>query len=948
MMRALRLFSLLFLVGLACFGKRAAAAAPAAAASGTNGGQGRGTVSREAALVGPVVPAVSKEVTTESRILYGQAIGAGREVLFKLERAPYWQRLSLAEGTWLPLPSGDLTGCHLAGNKDAIFVLNPALREILRYNSTTLALEKMARLPDNGMTYHGLAAGCLTDDAPLAVMSDHGAVPCDPKELTLDFYPVQHSYISSPLEAAFDYQASGDGTRVYCRPSGPPGRSRIPDTLRYVYHGPLSGFVREHANENDKHPTVSASCSFSPNEGILYPGSGRRPHKNLVNHFGDTSLVSLVSSPNLCVITRGDARTTPAVPAQCTFYSYYSETPWATVEVPEAGDVKFTDGSIYAGRLWLDPASLTLAVWHLDQKLTLHTLEKSAVPQTQTPVLLNYPDCYVPRGAAFHFKAQVLGAAAAQLSATETPADFTVGADGSMDWQAPQLAAQAEAVLRVKLAGGEAASEFQIALQLGGEQPVVAVSPTVVEAVKLENNTRLPPAKKGGYAKGLSDEDKIENEKEAFASALKIGFAVPLKSRLYRSDTPIETVLPGLDDYLALQMKDKSLALFSVREWKVAGSQMLGDTSIPFMGGDAVYLYDTLTRLLTRHALPGFALTHRYQVPGNARLVGLAVGETASGPLTLALEEMNRGSLLVLDKQTLTATKWAPYAPPADSFSATQLLAEMLRKESTVQIPASSDGRLVLLPGGVLMISAALTTDFSYARSVQLWHEGSTAPKIDGLFSAGRGFFRGYPHINVPMDDKGNVLSHCGSYYTSSKTVDHGTKINFFATDDARLLLRLDCVEVLDFPDAQVEGSDRHRQVVPMGEKNLVTVISRGGNMLQVIALDMAAVSRVIHPGSAHVTSHPNPIVLEGRTLEYQLALNNPAGVSSYQLIGEIPGASINNLGHFTFRAPPKLEKPMQLNIVIQLHLKSGLTALHKFPLYVLPLPGAAAKTKQR
>ncbi|MDI1313817.1 hypothetical protein [Prosthecobacter sp.] len=936
-MRASRLFSLVFLIGLA----------------GTNGTRGQSGASREAALTGPVVPAVSKELTTESRILYGQAIGEGREVLFKLERAPYWQRLSLAEGTWLPLPPGDLSGCHVAGNKDALFVLNPGLREIRRYNAATLTLEKTARLPDNSMTYHGITAGCLTDDAPLAVMSGLGAVPCDPKELTVDVYPVQHGYFPSPLEDAFDYQASGDGTLVYCRPSGPPGRSRSPTTLRYEYHGPLRGFDRKHASENDQSPTVSASCFFSWGEGILYPGSAKRPHKNLVNHFGNISVTALASSPNLCVITLGDARATPAVPAQCTFYSYYSQAPWATIEVPEVRDVTDRDGPKYAGRLWLDPASLTLAVWHRDQTLTLHTLDKAAVPQPQTPVLLNYPDCYVQRGAAFHFKPQVLGGAAAQVSATDTPPDFTVGADGSMDWQAPQMAAQKEVALRVKLAGGESPCEFNLALQLSGEQPVVAVSATVVEAIDLKNKTKVPSAKKGGSAQAVSEEDEIKNAEDAFASAIKIGFAVPLKSRLYRSDTPIETVLPGLDDYLALKMKDKSLALFSVREWKVAGRFMLGDTSLAFMGGDAVYLYDSLTRLLTRHALPGFALTHRYQLPDSARLVGLAVGETAAGPLTLALQEANRGSLLVLDKQTLTATKWAPHMP-AGPLVTTQLLAEMLRKTTPVQIPASSDGRLVLLPGGVLMISAALTMDFSNASRAQSWsgiqllNERSTAPKIDGLFSAGRGFSLGYSYSNVPMDDKGNVLSHCGSYYTSSKTVDHGTKINFFATDDARLLLRLDCVELLDFPDAQVEGSDRHRQVVPMGEKNLVTVISRGGSTLQVVALDMVAVTRAINPGSAHVTSHPNPIVLEGRTLDYQLAVNNPAGVSGYELRDAIPGASINNLGRFTFRAPAKLEKHMQLNIVIQIRLKSGVTALHKFPIYVLPLPGAMEKTKAR
>ncbi|MCF7787097.1 MAG: hypothetical protein K9N47_13305, partial [Prosthecobacter sp.] len=87
------------------------------------------------------------ELTTESRILHGAPLCEGREVIFRLEGAPYWKRLSLAEGKWLPLPMAEeeLAHCWVAGNKDAIFVLTPGAAETRRYNVATLALEKTAR-----------------------------------------------------------------------------------------------------------------------------------------------------------------------------------------------------------------------------------------------------------------------------------------------------------------------------------------------------------------------------------------------------------------------------------------------------------------------------------------------------------------------------------------------------------------------------------------------------------------------------------------------------------------------------------------------------------------------------------------------------------------------------------------------------------------------------------
>jgi hypothetical protein len=898
------------------------------------------------------------ELTTESRILFGAALCEGREVLFKLEGAPHWKRLSLAAGKWLPLPAEDLSGCHVAGNKEALFVLNPVLGEIRRYNAATLALEKSMRLPE-GTVYRGLAAGCLSDVAPLAVISEQGALACDPRELTTSAYEVLKAKEDLQLKERFYFLAAGDGSVVYARPYGKVESSNIPC---FEYQVGLSGYVAGKVDaSHEVLPTVGGLCAWDDFKGVHHPGMAENPGFQMPSGSGRGPLAN---SPNFYVLTRGldtPMRGMGLVGGTglllCSFYSYYSPEPWAVVAVvavPEAAGVPVAEWRSFAQRVWLDAEALTLAIWHEGQKITLHTVDRAILPAPATPVLLNYPDCHVPQGGNFRFTPQVLGAGV-QVATAQTPEGCTTAADGTLNWQVP-LAGQTPLVgfqMRLARAGAGAAPDpsaapttcaFEVILHLGGMQPVLAVAvPASVKHPKAE-----PPFGKRAPKPSLQEQKK--RAEEALALAVRSHRAVPLNSRYYVSARAIDRVLPGLTDYVALRLQDKTLALFSVRDWKVMGSHAIADTEQVFLAGDAVLLYSTVTRLLTRYALPDFKVTQRFQIPGPGRLAALGLGDQAAGPVTLLLAEGGAArvdavgqpitpgdGVLILDKQTLTPTKWAPYTPGTDPYWLSAITSTLQHQALPVQLLTSNDGRLVQMPSESkgLVISPGLTTGFG----VQGLISDQALPEFDRVFSAGASLVWEEQFSSKFGNDHGRYPSSCGNYFSCPKSEAGVTGIRLYATDDGRPLLDLACVELFDFNDrADVVGVSRRQQVQPLGEKNLLTILSRGGKVLQVAHLDLAAACRAVDPLGAYVTSHPFPVVLEGRTLEYQLTLNNPTALASCELVAKIPGATLSNLGHFTYHAPSGLAKSQQINVAVQIRLRNGDVAQHKFQVYVLAL----------
>ena len=708
---------------------------------------------------------------------------------------------------------------------------------------------------------------------------------------------------------------------------------------------------------------VAASCAWQP--GLTTPGTEKKTHELLLQipevgqvpeEQAKRTVGTLANSPNLYLISQeirsrkgGSSR-----PPQCILYSYDSEAPWATVDVPEAGDVQEEDWESFKRRVWLDPGSLTLAVWHHDQTITLHTLDKSTIPPPQTPVLLNYPDCYALRGESFHFSPLVLGGTA-QLTVADAPAGLAQGADGALDWHVPAAALPRQVTFAMKITGTQQTQhpcEVKFQIQLGGEAPIVAmpVSADLEAAGKF-------------LANGTTAGAKLP--------------LVPLKSRIYKTDRPIMRMESGLNDYLALRMADKSLDLLSLKDLKVAGSIKLKDTTFAFMAGDVVFTYDSETRQLTRHALPGFTLTGRFQMPGTAKFYGLGVGVHPAGPLTVLIEEkvlINQPGYLptatamecfalVLDKQTLAVGKWAPYngqRKPGESTSIIQNILHGLRS-APGQIPTSDNGRLLSFPTGLVMISPALSVDFDYskhpievvrahlARDWAIDHQSSPAaiasPTGGRVFWNSAMYFNNYPSFDIGTWMDGLGVSRCGNYVAGLKNENSDRyNLRLFSADDGRPLLNLAGLDLLKIEDGKQDV--KHQQLCLLGDKNQVVVLSRGGKLLQVVDFDLAAACQTINPDSAYVTSHPFPIVAAGRVFSYQVTVNNPAVVSSYELRDQVPGASIDAQGLLTYQAPPQLAESQQINIPILIRFKNGETALHQFPIYTIALKPTASGGK--
>lgn len=897
----------------------------------------------------------STVLTTESPILYGLPMREGREVLFRLDGAPYWKRLSLAEGKWLPLPAEDLSLCVLAGNKEALFVLNPAERELRRFDAESLKLEKTAQLPQT-LTFTGLAAGCLTSSGPLALVHAQGVLACRPKDLVLELYPqLRQETGSVPPEKRDYYTASGDGLGLW----GLKVKKDISANLWAMrYLGPLRGFAPNgHQPQTvppvGSQPTVSASCPWS--RGANFPGMKPEAANEVLARPGSGTLGPLANSPNFYEVRR-ESRSREGLVLrlpQCAFYSYGSAEPWATADVPEAGDEPPGEWESFSRRVWLDVTCLKFAIWHHERTITLHSLKKEiAAAKPQAPVLLNYPDCHVARGSAFHFAPQFLGEPPKVTADDDVPPGFAQGAGGIMDWLVPETALARQVAFgmtAVPRLPDQSLCKIRLALQLEGMPPPVAVPPT------------------------LRAESAAQAVAEAGMGRTTVPM-VPLKSFLHECESPVECVLPGLDDYLALLHTNRRLVLFSVEEQKAVGSCQLEEPETAFMAGDVVLIFNQTLRELTRRSLPDFTVTHRYALPMTAKgLSALGTGRGPAGPVTLLMKEdapkIRPGSkvppyytptlnkVVILDKQTLGIGLWAPYVPPQDAADRLTTGLEMVAawmRGVPVALPASQDGRLVAFPFGRLMISPRLTLGFAPEgqQLLPLALSGRTAmptttPTADRVFYDGHMVLDGQPALEIQKDSSSMntpVMSLCGDCVATLRKEEDNTLVALLSPDDGRPLLGVAGLDVLAVQDGEMDS--RRRQVMPLGDKNLLAVLSRGGRLLQVMELDLSTLCRGLSPDSAYVTSHPFTIVTEGRTLDYQVMVNNPAAVDHYELRDTVDGASITNQGLLTYRAPLKLPTSRLVSIAILIRLKSGASLLHQVPVYALALKPAKPAMK--
>jgi hypothetical protein len=179
-------------------------------------------------------------------------------------------------------------------------------------------------------------------------------------------------------------------------------------------------------------------------------------------------------------------------------------------------------------------------------------------------------------------------------------------------------------------------------------------------------------------------------------------------------------------------------------------------------------------------------------------------------------------------------------------------------------------------------------------------------------------------------------MSRCGNY-TVHPSYTEGKMLRVESTDGLRTLLYLAGVECYEI-DEDVTRREA-RPIAAFGRKNLLVALSNAGHVMQLIDFDLPSLYKEVNPDSTLVTSHPMPIVAEGRTLDYQMTFNNIDAVRTMRIRDRVEGATITAMGKFTYKAPTGLKESKTLVVGVELELKGGDVLLHEIPIYIIHIP---------
>lgn len=894
---------------------------------------------------------IRHEITTESPIQYGFPIAEGREELIRLEQAPYWKRLSLVKGEWLQLPDVDLSTAKLAGNKEALFVWLPTLHEIRRYRLADLALENSMKLPEE-ISIVNLTAGACSSGAPLALVTNQNVIACDPKSLSCDFIKTIPTSDRTSISTRIHFVSTGDGMGIKSHRDRKDTQLPCPE---FIYRGPVIGFPQtEHTlyAENDIRlgPELTVNPSFVVANTMEYPGADGAITKKTIWKSGET-LGTFANSPSYYVVSRHGASSTSNQTPLISLYSDFATHPVLTFDAPELLDLPSQERDRLDGRIWFDPYSLSVALWHHDKTITVRSFDKSKLPVPKTPALLNYPDTFVPRGGTFKFTPLILGDPKAKLSVDNAPAGFRVNQDGSMQWECAQDLPADELSVSVLLQDQSAQTSdgFGLPLRIGGVRPVLVLPHNLGEEAAAD------------AARAIST-----------GNGAKPNFAV-LNSHIHHSDRPIQKILPAVGDYISLQFRDGSVGLYSTKEWRVTVRHQFEPNASLFPAGNAILSYNPANRTLTRYLLPQLTPSGSLTMPGSTKLTAIGVGSLSTGPVTLFLEGVIARerymdldgiytfsylshALRIVDMETLREGKWAQFAPyegPGKDIDTQGVLQFYHGGASVLRLPTSSDGRVVVFPSGRLLVTPTITTD---CPSIPPTPISPSEPLVasstgDRIFESAQLHVAGMNGQNINYPLKAN-MSPCGNYVAQTQDILNAPKkrmaVSILSTENLEPLLQLPELDILKVT-RNFEQNRTEMQLYPMGDKNLLTLLSKDGSTLQIIDFNLPEVYKKVLPESVIVTSHPFPAVAAGNTMTYQIQVNNPEKVAGYQLRNPVEGAQVDSTGKFSYKAPQEVGAPMQVNVVIDLKLTNGQSISHTFPISVISpktKPAPASKGK--
>lgn len=451
-----------------------------------------------------VVTAASQtaKFPVEAAVVDLHEIAGGREVLMRLDGPPFWKRFSMTKNTWLPLPAGNLANAYVTGNLDAIFILDRGAAEIRKYSLADLRPLVGTKLAV-GNEYVAVLAGGNSARAPLYLLTkdDHWVLSCDTlqrRDMAFAIGDFQRRIRASETKFSVDYshQCIGDGLGFFSWPRGDTGRQYA---LGFVNDAVgLKGFNFNNVLEGGA--CVATTYGVNPANGgwmwhVLTPDGKMETTKEPPFHPGYYRRWGMPTSPAVGRLAAQNIREVPVRESRIELCSYFDSSPFAEVEVPEWSG-KLPEGARkQPGLLAFDPYSLRLGVLSFDGKMwQVHPV--TVVPNRTQPVLLNWPDSSVSRGAVFRFKPLLLGGEkfTAELTGQKEPVKIE---NGEITFTIPQNETAGQLLLTLKVPGKDGELAYKIPLHFADMPPPIAARAGELPKGPGANGTPAAPADPG-------------------------------------------------------------------------------------------------------------------------------------------------------------------------------------------------------------------------------------------------------------------------------------------------------------------------------------------------------------------------------------------------------------------------------------------------------------------
>jgi hypothetical protein len=262
-------------------------------------------------------------------------------------------------------------------------------------------------------------------------------------------------------------------------------------------------------------------------------------------------------------------------------------------------------------------------------------------------------------------------------------------------------------------------------------------------------------------------------------------------------------------------------------------------------------------------------------------------------------------------------------------------------------LPASWDGRVVMMPNLFLVLGTRFSTACPYGGGFQDLFGGSRRrqPPRGSLSGFAASSAEGDLFIGgsrVGREHMGACVTPCGRYrWTIERESAMGEVglLDLSMADSDKMLLRVSGTSVPLGSSPYRPEPKPQQTFYPLGSQGLLGLLNFSGQVLQLLDINIPELAKKMFPTQAHITSQPQFYVSEGFSMDYQVEVNNPKVVTGYRLRTPVPGAAISDQGLFHFAPPMEMKAPQHVDMAVEVTTKSGEVLSQQFPIYILAIP---------